>query len=241
MQPGGRHPGRTSHNALVVFEDGAYLELIAWPEPGPAERWYNELQAHGEGLMDFALIPDDVPRAVADAKARGLALSGPIDGGRMRPDGREVKWRTGRQQTFDLPFLCGDVTPRDLRVPTGDVRRHANHATGIATVVVAVTDLDASLARYEKLLGLGAGTSAHPVAMPGLGATTATIDLGECAILLLRPTGGGPPASHLVECASARLALRGEGPCALALRASEGVRKILDETSTHAVLMEIGD
>jgi len=38
---GGRHPGRTSHNALVAFDDGAYLELIAWQEPGPAERWYN--------------------------------------------------------------------------------------------------------------------------------------------------------------------------------------------------------
>ncbi|MDH5265076.1 MAG: VOC family protein, partial [Betaproteobacteria bacterium] len=39
VQIGGRHPGRTSHNALVVFEDGAYLELIAWQEPGLAERW----------------------------------------------------------------------------------------------------------------------------------------------------------------------------------------------------------
>jgi hypothetical protein len=30
VQPGGKHPGRQSHNALVVFEDGTYLELIAW-------------------------------------------------------------------------------------------------------------------------------------------------------------------------------------------------------------------
>ena len=47
--PGGQHPGRTSHNALVVFADGAYLELIAWRAPAPEERWYRTLSAHGEG------------------------------------------------------------------------------------------------------------------------------------------------------------------------------------------------
>ena len=150
---GGRHPGRTSHNALIVFDDGAYLELIAWTDPGPAERWYNVLQAHGEGLMDFALIPDDVALAIDEARGRGLALSGPIDGGRVRPDGREVKWRTARQATFDLPFLCADVTPRDLRVPTGDARRHANGATGVASLTIAVHDIKESLAAYEALLG----------------------------------------------------------------------------------------
>ena len=37
VQPGGRHPGRTSHNALIVFADGAYFELIAWTAPAPQE------------------------------------------------------------------------------------------------------------------------------------------------------------------------------------------------------------
>lgn len=153
VQIGGRHPGRTSHNALVVFEDGAYLELIAWPEPGPAERWFNVLTAHGEGFMDFALIPEDVPRAIDEARSRGLALNGPIDGARVRPDGLEIKWRTGRQATFDLPFFCGDVTPRELRVPEGDARRHANGALGVASLTVGVQDVEVSRARYRALLG----------------------------------------------------------------------------------------
>lgn len=153
VQMGGRHPGRTSHNALVIFEDDAYLELIAWAEPGPAERWYNVLQQHGEGFMDFALIPDDVPVAIDEARNRGLALAGPIDGSRLRPDGQQVKWRTGRQATFDLPFLCGDVTPRNLRVPAGEARHHANGATGIAGLTIAVPDMDRSLAAYGALLG----------------------------------------------------------------------------------------
>jgi catechol 2,3-dioxygenase-like lactoylglutathione lyase family enzyme len=153
VQMGGRHPGRTSHNALVVFEDGAYLELIAWPEPGPAERWYNVLTAHGEGFMDFALIPEDVPRAIEAARARGLPMHGPVDGSRVRPDGRELRWQTGRQTTFDLPFFCGDVTPRELRVPEGSVRQHGNGALGVASLTVGVHDVDVSRARYRALLG----------------------------------------------------------------------------------------
>ena len=153
VQPGGRHPGRTSHNALVVFDDGAYLELIAWTEPGPAERWYNVLREHGEGFMDFALIPGDVPRAIDAARERGLSMTGPIEGSRLRPDGVRIEWRTARQTTFDLPFLCGDVTPRELRVPTGAVRQHANGAAGIARLTIAVRDLERSLTAYGTLLG----------------------------------------------------------------------------------------
>jgi catechol 2,3-dioxygenase-like lactoylglutathione lyase family enzyme len=208
VQRGGRHPGRTSHNALVVFEDGAYLELIAWQEPGPAERWYNEHARHGDGLMDFALLPEDTARAIEEAKGRGLALTGPLDGGRVRPDGRELKWQTARQATFDLPFLCGDITPRELRVPEGEARRHPNGATGVASLTVAVRDLDASLSRYAALLGLvsggperdGMGIGARTGSAP-----TATVTLGPTAIVLAQ-----------------RQSARGEGPCDLVLRAPGG-------------------
>jgi catechol 2,3-dioxygenase-like lactoylglutathione lyase family enzyme len=210
VQMGGRHPGRTSHNALIVFEDGAYLELIGWPEPGIAERWYNELVKHGEGLMDFALIPDDVSRAVAESKERGLTMNGPIDGGRIRPDGVELKWQTGRQTTFDLPFLCADVTARDLRVPAGDVRNHANRAVGVAKLTVAVFDLDVSLARYRALLGTSAPT----------------MKVGGTVIEL---TSFSP-----------QLETRGEGACAMTIDTSgaHGTRS-LDATLTHAAQIEL--
>jgi len=185
---GGRHPGRTSHNALVVFEDGAYVELIAWAQPGPGERWYNELMKHGEGLMDFALLPHSVPRAIEEARARGLELKGPIDGGRVRPDGKEVKWQTARQHTFDIPFLCADITPRSLRVPEGEARRHANGRKGIGKVSVAVHDLDASVRRYESLLGELERTA------------DGGIRVGECVIELVRKDrarGEGPDAMEL--------------------------------------------
>ena len=246
---GGRHPGRTSHNALVVLGDGAYLELIAWQEPGPAERWYNVHAKHGDGLMDFALIPEDVPRAVEEAKSRGLVLDGPLDGGRLRPDGQQVKWQTGRQATFDLPFLCGDVTPRPLRVPTGEGQRHANGALGLARVAVAVKDLKASMLRYRALLDIPPGESARdairmdaPVILPKKGIRAAVITLGPTAIVLMTPvtpaddTTTTTVARELIE----RLATRGEGPCAIALRTAPGQKaRTLDRGLAHGAPIEM--
>ena len=152
--PGGRHPGRSTRNALIVFEDGAYLELITYAAPSPDERWWRELDAHGDGLVDFALLPQDLPGAIAQAQARGLAdIRGPLPGSRDRPDGVHLAWQTARQAQHDLPFLCADLTPRALRVPEGAVRRHRNGARGIADITVAVNDVQASLARYRALLG----------------------------------------------------------------------------------------
>lgn len=234
---GGSHPGRTSHNALVVFEDGSYLELIAWKSFNPAERWCVEHAKHGEGLMDFALLPEDTAAAIAAAKARGLALNGPIDGGRRRPDGAELKWQTGRQLTFDLPFLCGDVTPRALRVPEGEVRRHPNGVTGIATVTVAVGDLDASITRYRALTGDDdVVESACTVAAAGL--RTAAVRLGGTDIVLASPEGGAEDegiGSRVRE----RLASRGEGPVAMTLRLPPGAASIaFDPGRTHRVLLD---
>ncbi|WP_332824046.1 VOC family protein, partial [Ramlibacter sp.] len=139
VAPGGRHPGRNTSNALVVFDDGAYLELITYSKPSPEERWWRELDTHGDGLVDFALLPQDLQAVLDQARARGLSdITGPLPGGRVRPDGQRVDWQTARQAQHDLPFLCADLTPRGLRVPEGEVRRHPNGATGIAGVTVAV-------------------------------------------------------------------------------------------------------
>jgi catechol 2,3-dioxygenase-like lactoylglutathione lyase family enzyme len=236
VERGGRHPGRTSHNALVVFEDGAYLELIAWESPNAAERWNVEHVKHGDGFMDFALLPESVPRAIFEASDRGLVLAGPIDGGRVRPDGRKLQWQTGRQSTFDLPFLCGDVTPRDLRVPTGDARRHANGAIGVASVTVAVRDLEVSTLRYLALLGTQAIASPSTIATPGL--RKATVALEGCVVVLASPSGEACTGyGREVVC---RLETRGEGPCAMALQTvAGGPSAALDLAATHGALVEM--
>ena len=154
VNPGGRHPGRSSHNALIVFADGAYIELIAWQAAAPEERWWRLLQSRGEGFVDFALLPGDTAAAIDAARSRGLAtIFGPVEGGRVRPDGMALQWRTARQASHDLPFLCGDVTARNLRVPEGEARQHPNGVSGVAGLSIAVRDLGVSVERYSALLG----------------------------------------------------------------------------------------
>ena len=241
---GGKHPGRTSHNALVVFEDGVYLELIAWQAPAPEERWYRTQTAHGEGFVDFALLPHDTAQVLAAARARGLgSLNGPIDGGRNRPDGARLQWQSARHATPDVPFLCGDVTPRALRVPEGEVRRHANGATGVASLAMAVQDIEASLTRYKQLLGPGPAENACSFLLPGLGLRLAVVPVRAASVVLMTPANAaalaGEPAVAAVL--RARLASRGEGPCALSLRAAAGVMPLhFAPALSHGATLEIG-
>ncbi|MDP9881702.1 catechol 2,3-dioxygenase-like lactoylglutathione lyase family enzyme [Variovorax boronicumulans] len=218
---GGDHPGRSTHNALVVFSDGSYFELIAWREPAPAERWWQLLQRHGEGIVDFALLPRDTAVTVADAKARGLVLEGPLDGGRVRPDGEHLCWQTARAPSADLPFLCGDLTRRALRVPEGAARVHPNGVLGVASLAIAVRDLDATLARYRALLGtVSDDTSTHigePVAVPASQVRVAVIALGSSVLVLSSPRDRAPAAELGGDALAQRLAVRGEGPYALVL------------------------
>ena len=236
VTPGGRHPGRTSHNALIVFEDGAYIELIAWTAPNDAERWNVVHRAHGDGFMDFALIPEDLPRATAEAQARGLPLDGPIDGGRVRPDGVELKWQTARQATFDLPFFCADVTPRSLRVPEGQVRQHANGARGISTVVVAVNELAASTERYRAMLG-EAGRNTPPVNMTGTGLLTVMFMLEGTTLVLAAVASDA--SSTLAKTVRDRLGRQGEGPCAMSIGTSARRAEVLTLAATHGAYIEL--
>jgi len=241
VQRGGDHPGRATHNALVVFADGSYFELIAWKAPAPEERWWQLLQRHGEGIVDFALLPRDTAAAVAAAARHGLLLEGPLDGGRLRPDGERLRWQTARPPSPDLPFLCGDITPRGLRVPEGEARVHPNGAIGVASLEIVVHDLEASLARYDALLGGSAEDrdteATRPVALPGRGLRVAVRALGASSLVLSTPRDAiAGPSSSLAQ----RLAVRGEGPFALVLLTTDASQTsgALDAARTHGALIE---
>ena len=245
VQRGGDHPGRTTHNALVVFADGSYFELIAWKAPAPEERWWQLLQRHGEGIVDFALWPPSTAETVTAATSRGLVLDGPLDGGRVRPDGERLLWQTARPPSPDLPFLCGDITPRRLRVPEDDARVHPNGATGVASLAIAVRDLDATLARYRALLG---DTQAKPqhvgdaVTLPGARTRLALVALGDSTLVLSstrRKQKGVDAQGDDSDPIGLRLAVRGEGPFAVVLRSSSvGTPLVLDLARTHGAAIE---
>jgi hypothetical protein len=154
VTPGGDHADGVTHNALITFVDGSYLELVAFRDLDRAltHRWW-KFAADGGGLADFALLSDDL---AADSTALAdLVKTPPTDGGRIRPDGVEIKWRTALLKA-PLPFMIEDVTARELRVPGGAAAQHANGATGIASVIVGALDLADAEWRYAALRKRGA-------------------------------------------------------------------------------------
>jgi hypothetical protein len=154
VTPGGEHADGTTHNALITFTDGSYLELVAFRDLGRAltHRWW-KIAADGGGLADFALLSDDL--AADSAALADLVKTAPKDGGRTRPDGVELKWRTAVLKP-PLPFVIEDITARDLRVPGGAATEHANGATGIATVAIGAVDVADAEWRYATLRERGA-------------------------------------------------------------------------------------
>ena len=154
VTPGGEHSDGLTHNALVPFADGSYVELAAFRDPrrALAHRWWN-VAAKGGGFADYALLSDDLS---ADCAALGgLVTTPPRDGGRIRPDGVELKWRTALLRP-PLPFVIQDLTDRELRVPGGAAAEHANGATGIASVIVGAADYADAEWSYAVLRERGA-------------------------------------------------------------------------------------
>jgi catechol 2,3-dioxygenase-like lactoylglutathione lyase family enzyme len=238
VQRGGTHADGATHNALIGFADGSYFELIAFTRDAPEHRWWDAEHRVGDGFVDFALLPQSVGATIDAAHQRGLVYDGPIAGGRVRPDGERLEWQIGKPPAADLPFLCGDLTPRRLRVAEGDVRHHANGARGVANITVAVNDLNASLARYHALLG---EFDAQRAPLPGYGVTLAILPLGTTTLTLVSPARvSHEPAAGFESDVRQHLATRGEGVFAVALEThANGPTGELARELTHGAKLEL--
>src|SRR5215475_6177538 len=92
---GGVHIGGKTHNALVGFPDGSYLELIA-PTPGntaPDHEW-SEFMRTDAGVCAWAIRSTDIEADSMLFRSRGVAVGEPVSGGRTRSDGVQLQWRT---------------------------------------------------------------------------------------------------------------------------------------------------
>ncbi|HEY2992990.1 MAG TPA: VOC family protein [Methylomirabilota bacterium] len=185
---GGRHPGAGTDNALIVFRDTSYLELLGFHEPRRDHRWWTPL-SRGGGLVDFCLQTDDLAGDAKTLRQAGVEMSELGRGDRRRPDGVEVRWiwalARGAHRGV-APFLLAEDGPRDERVPRE--RAHANGVTGIGVVTVAVDDLPSVRRWYAAALG----STGQDLAFPELGAVGARFAVGPHAFEFLAPTGAGP-------------------------------------------------
>jgi hypothetical protein len=156
VTPGGEHVSGDTHNALVSFGDGAYFELIAFKEPDRKQehRWWGKLQ-NGEGTVDYALLSDDLEVEARRLREAGVTVDGPHGGGRKRPDGIEIAWKSLFLDVagVPLPFILEDVTAHDLRVPPGPATRHPLGASAVAGLTTLVPNLDRATPVNEALLG----------------------------------------------------------------------------------------
>jgi len=197
VTPGGQHANGVTHNALITFADGTYLELIALVDPAapPTDTWTARFQ-RGEGLVGYALRGHDLARAAEAVRQRGLAVSAPADNGRVRPDGQQIAWRTFSADEPSLagalPFVIEDLTPRELRVPGGAAARHQLQVSRLAGVTVRVHDLDHAARAYAALLGVEAKPS--PPSVAGADRACRFSFGGYWVELVAAPSSEGAPA-----------------------------------------------
>jgi hypothetical protein len=177
VTPGGRHDAIPTENALVAFEDGGYLELMALRDDEARESlrvrraaagWERELRASSAiarrflprlaappGVADFALRGAPLTRFAAEARRRGFPMAGPAPMRRARPDGVALEWTIAFPAAEHIPFFIEDRTPRALRVPGGpEATAHPNGARGVAEVSVRVTDVPGAALAYADLFGV---------------------------------------------------------------------------------------
>jgi hypothetical protein len=193
VTPGGTHADGLTHNALVVFADGTYLELIAFVDPADTRDnvWgWRQFAATGGGLIDYCAASPDLAKETERLRERGLVVSTPSDGGRQRPDGTQLRWRSARfdQAHRVLPFLIEDVTPRALRVPA-DHTTHPNGVTGIRQLNIIGRDLERITGELAVLTGSTIGPETYPVP----GTVSRQFSLGKHLIWLTTPQNSHSP------------------------------------------------
>jgi len=158
VTPGGEHADGLTRNALIPFEDGSYLELVAFLDPeDPRDNvWgWRAYLASGGGLIDYCAASDDLGADAGRLGESGIGVDGPTEGGRRLPDGTEIRWNVARvrQEGRLLPFLIEDLTPRSLRVPGGPAARHPNGATGVSRLELAAPDAGVAARSLAALVG----------------------------------------------------------------------------------------
>ena len=161
------------------------------------------------GPSAWAVRPKDLGAEVKRLQASGVVVSSPTRAGRARPDGVGLEWETanvGKEPNgIFFPFMIRDFTPRQQRAyPSG--KPTTQGFSGVARVVIAVRDLDASIQRYREAYDLPMPVQQEDAKF---GARLASF-LGT-PVVLATPV-------NTQSWLTARLDKIGEGPCAFILR-----------------------
>jgi hypothetical protein len=197
---GGRHEAHGTFNRLCWMGD-SYVELMGvFDETLAKGSWWGahmlgRLEAGG-GYAGMALASDDLAADIDRLRGLGSALSDPIAGQRIRPDGDVVRWAIGRPPTPDpelgLVFLIEhDTSSAEWRPADRAARAAETHPLGgpasLFRVELPVADTARATMRLLRDLGLQFRPS-----LAGAGARDTTIGTQT---LRLTPAGtAGAPS-----------------------------------------------
>ena len=226
--PGGRHPVGT-HNQLIAFADGSYIELIGFYQESPEHKWWEPLQ-RGGGLVDLCARTDDLGADTTAFRQAGVAIDDPAPLSRKRPDGYQLRWVLSIPRPPHrgvAPFLIQDETPREERVPRQTT--HANGVTGLGTVTIAVEDPEPPRRWYAGALG----RRGREVERLELDAAGVRFEIGPHAVELVAPKGAGAASLN------GWLRRRGPSPYAATLRTTGRDLGPLDEGQTHGAKLAL--
>ena len=201
--PGGRHPTGTQ-NAVVRFSDRTYLELIsAYDASLAGGKEVAEFVEKGEGAVAAGLEIGSAENAARELRAAGLKVRGPTAGTILRPGETQAPPRWWDVEFEDEVAARPVFLLQYVRNPSARPRpapEHANSASTLAGVLVAVSDIEKAAAAYGNIGQVGD----REFAMPEFGAAAKQIALKSGSIFLLRATDPSGPTAR-------RLKQRGEG------------------------------
>lgn len=207
----GPHGNGVTQMALVGFDDGTYLELIAPLKPGEtAGSDWAKFMSNDAVTCAWAVGTNVLLQEVDRLKKAGIAVTAPARGSRKRPDGMSIEWMTADVGNgtpgSTLPFAIEDQTPRAWRVqPSASVK--GAPVSGVENVVLGVNNLDAAIALFRRAYGWS-----EPL-------VENQRDFGKLAyfpgepVILAAPSSGGWLSEHLAKF--------GETPVAYLLNASD--------------------
>ena len=145
-----------THNAIISFFDGTYIELIAL-QSKIVRRVFQCANALGllrlrgrlrkdfnnrlmtwfgskQGFMDLCVRAESLDALLQRSQHLGDVFTPSLMFTLTRPDGIKVMWRLMGACDLAAPFYIEDVTERLLRVPEGEAQSHPNGALGILRI-----------------------------------------------------------------------------------------------------------
>ncbi len=237
VDPGGRHSGLGTYNALIRFGLD-YIELISIYDPaevkasGPRGTTLQDLlEKRVGGLAAYALATETIEQEAERFQQTGLDATGPFAMERLRPDGHLLQWRLlvpgGVSYRRPWPFIIQWDAPDEQRLTWDKPGNHSNGAVSWFSIDVAVRDLESGLHLYKTQLGL------EEVSRDSA-AQRAQFRVGSSTINLLAPGS--------TELAQRTLDEVGEGPITLyfAVTSINHARELLEQQGIKAELLPDG-